>query len=45
METKSSENDTNKITLKDVFFVPDIASNLLSVRKAAQNGCKIIFEK
>lgn len=32
------------MTLKDVLFVPDIESNVLSVRKATQSGGKRIFE-
>ena len=31
-------------SLKDVLFVPNIESNLISSSKATQNGCKVIFE-
>lgn len=37
--------DGNVITLTDVYFVPEAAKNLVSVRKATDNGATIVFRK
>ena len=39
--------ETNKstITLEEVLYVPDLDVNLLSIRAAVRNGCKIVFDE
>lgn len=43
--TKTPDRDRNKITLKNVLYVPDLKSNVISVSKITQNWYKLVFEK
>ena len=43
IKTEFNGSERN-ITLKNVLFVPDIETNLMSVRKATENGCEVIFQ-
>ena len=45
LQTKISNEEIKHVTLKDVLYVPDIETNLISVRKACISGCTVIFEK
>ena len=45
MHKNNNNNVLNwNITLKDVPLVPKVELDLISISKAAQNDCKVIFE-
>ena len=45
LTTTTSENTNSTITLKNVLYVPEIESNLISIRKAIENGCVANLKK
>ena len=45
MEVINAQGLTQKVTLHDVLFAPDIQFNLLSVARAVQDGIKVSFDK
>lgn len=45
IHTETIDGKTKQITIKEVLYIPEIESNILSVSKATQNCCKVIFEK
>lgn len=44
IKTKTSDGQTNVVTIKDVSCLLGIESNLMSVRKETQNGSNLTFE-
>lgn len=43
--TKSCDGGVNKITLKEVLYVPELKSNLISISEVTKNGYTLIFYK
>lgn len=45
MKTKSfANNEINSVTLKNVLFVHELETNLMSVKKATKNECKVVYK-
>ena len=45
LHTKIHNKQIKHVTLKDILFVPDVETNLLSLKKACDTDCVVIFEK
>lgn len=45
LKVPGTNNQTDFIQVKDVLYVPNLATNLLSVSQMTQNGCQLQFTK
>lgn len=45
IKVKAHDGNTDLIQVRNVLFVPELKTNLLSVSKIIQSGCKVIFNE
>lgn len=45
LDLLSKDGNINHIQVRDILYVPQLSTNLLSVSQLAKNGCQVIFNK